>query len=148
MNNSTSNKNILPWRDILLGKRWPAYHISACSSWKSVKTTSDSSNSHNKQILSTLTTNIIFSLDQLSNISIKSDHFILSAVLNKKTKKTKCMYRASHIILDFLQSLTPKFAHNTRKIKHFLQKKKLLTILNFLNDSFFLNFWFVPQIII
>ena len=23
------------------------------------------------------------------------------------------MYRASHIILDYLQSLTPKYAHNT-----------------------------------
>ena len=26
------------------------------------------------------------------------------------------IYRASHIILDYLQSLTPKYAHNTRKI--------------------------------
>ena len=25
-------------------------------------------------------------------------------------------YRASHIILDYLQSLTPKYAHNTQKI--------------------------------
>ena len=24
-------------------------------------------------------------------------------------------YRASHIILDYLQALTPKYAHNTRK---------------------------------
>ena len=40
-------------------------------------------------------------------------------------------YRASHIILDYLQSLTPTYAHYTQKIHHFLQKKFLLALLNF-----------------
>ena len=40
-------------------------------------------------------------------------------------------YRASHIILDYLRSLTPKYAHYTKKIYHFLQKKNLLALLNF-----------------
>ena len=30
--------------------------------------------------------------------------------------KNICMYRASHIILDYLRSLTPKYAHYTQKI--------------------------------
>ena len=34
-------------------------------------------------------------------------------------------YRASHIILDYLQSLTPKLTLNTRKTYHFAQKKLL-----------------------
>jgi len=53
------------------------------------------------------------------------------------------IHRASHIILDYLQTLTPKYAHNTRKIYHFLQKKFFISLINFLkmiHSSFLLKF--------
>ena len=41
------------------------------------------------------------------------------------------LYRASHIILDYLQSLTPKYAHYTQKILHFLHKKNSISLIKF-----------------
>ena len=46
--------------------------------------------------------------------------------------------KASHIILDYLRALTPKYAHNARKTKYFLQEnfyKKPYTF--FKDDSLF-----------
>ena len=44
----------------------------------------------------------------------------------------KIIYRVSHIILDYLQALTPKYAHNTRKTKNFLQKIFYRNLIHFL----------------
>ena len=41
------------------------------------------------------------------------------------------IYRASHIILDFLQSLSPKYLYNTRKILHFLQEIISVSLIKF-----------------
>ena len=41
------------------------------------------------------------------------------------------MYRASHIILDYQQFLTLKYAHNTQKIQHFLPTKFSISLIKF-----------------
>ena len=45
-------------------------------------------------------------------------------------------------ILDYIQSLTPKYAHNTHKTQHFLQNLFSISLIQ--NDSFFLNFLICP----
>ena len=55
------------------------------------------------------------------------------------------MYRASHIILDYLQALTPKYAHNTRKTLYFLFEKFYISLIRFFsNDSLLKLFWVSP----
>ena len=44
------------------------------------------------------------------------------------------IYRTTHIILDYLQALTPKYAHNTQKTWYFLQKKIISAFKIFLLD--------------
>ena len=61
--------------------------------------------------------------------------FIETAFFNRilnMISSNHATYRASHIILDYLQSLTPKYAHKT-------QKSSIIALLNFKNDSFFVN---------
>ena len=55
------------------------------------------------------------------------------------------LYGASHIILDYLQSLAPKNAHNTRKIYYFLQKKIPIVLLNCSKWFFLLKFLICPS---
>ena len=42
------------------------------------------------------------------------------------------IYRASHIILCYLQALTPKYAHNTQKTEYFLEENFYKNLLRFL----------------
>ena len=61
----------------------------------------------------------------------------------------KAIYRAFHIILDYLQALKPKYSHNTRKTYYFLHGYfYIYSLYNFLNDHSFSNLWLVPKIAI
>ena len=55
-------------------------------------------------------------------------------------------YRASHILLDYLQVLTPKLIPNTQKTANFPQENILILAYSiFKNDHFFLNFRISPK---
>ena len=67
--------------------------------------------------------------------------------LRKLAAKTQCFhysytFRASYIILDYLQALTPKYAHKTLKKTGILLYANfyIRLIQSFLNDSFSENF--------
>ena len=51
--------------------------------------------------------------------------------LGKIKLPRKHLYRASYIILDYLQALTPKYAHDTRKTEYFLQENFYKNLLYF-----------------
>ena len=65
--------------------------------------------------------NLVIKSYQFYNLVIKSYQFskIYYGYLQERSSAVQNIdgiYRASHIILDYLQSLTPKYAHNTRQI--------------------------------
>ena len=54
-------------------------------------------------------------------------------------------YRASHVILDYLQALTQKYSRNVKKTWYFLQENVFISLVPFLKRiHYFLIFWLVP----